>query len=429
MGNEMSLYKTSADKTFSVKITLLSTTVLSLLIAHTTALAAMDDSIEKALKFGQADDAKYGQIKFNLRYRYENDDSKAPDKTVGNASTVRLRLGYLTPEFHSFQIFAEYEGNQDVGANTYNSLRNGHDTYETIADPQQHELNQFWLSYNGLPDTKIKLGRQHITLNNQRFIGDQDWRQMQRTFDALTITNKSLHNTTIHAGYITSVRDVTAEKIDMDSQFINAGYDFKRIGTLSAYTYLLGFNDRPTDNIKSSQTYGVRFNGGATINDDVSTIFTSEYAYQQDYANNPDDYEADYALLIAGLNAYGFIVKGAVEQLGGKGAGPAFQTPLASDHYFNGWSDQFTVIPVNGLRDTYGSIGTTVMGIDIEGIYHDFTDDTGKIDYGEEWDFMAVKTFGKHYSLLAKYAYYDDNGALTGLTDTHNFWLQAEVSF
>src|SRR5690606_1916718 len=155
--------------------------------------------------------------------------------------------------------------------------------YETIADPQQHELNQFWISYNGLPGTEIKLGRQRIALDNQRFIGDLDWRQLQRTFDALTLSNNSLPNTTIQAGYITSVREVTAEKISMDSQFVNIGYDIERIGLLSAYTYLLGYNDLPADNIKSSQTYGVRFNGGATINDDVATIFTSEYAYQQDY--------------------------------------------------------------------------------------------------------------------------------------------------
>lgn len=422
----MSLRKTLADT--SIKITFVSAAVLFFPIAHTAAFAAMDDAIENALKFGQAD-ARYGQIKFNLRYRYENDDSKNPDKAVGNASTVRLRLGYLTPEFHSLQIYAEYEGNQDVGANTYNSLRNGHDTYETIADPQQHELNQFWISYTGLPGTEIKLGRQRIALDNQRFIGDLDWRQMQRTFDAITVSNNSLPNTTIQAGYITNVREVTAEKISMDSQFVNIGYDIERIGLLSAYTYLLGYNDLPADNIKSSQTYGVRFNGGATINDDVATIFTSEYAYQQDYANNPDDYEADYYLLVAGLQAYGFTIKGTIEQLDGKGSGPAFQTPLSSDHLFNGWSDQFTVIPVHGLRDINGSIGATVMGINIEGIYHDFADDTGNIDYGEEWDFIAAKTFGKHYSLLAKYAYYDDNGALPGITDTHNFWLQAGVSF
>jgi len=40
-------------------------------------------------------------------------------------------------------------------------------------------------------------------------------------------------------------------------------------------------------------------------------------------------------------------------------------------------------------------------------IYHDYSDDSGKYDYGNEWDFQVVKKFGKHYTLLAKYADYN----------------------
>ena len=54
-----------------------------------------------------------------------------------------------------------------------------------------------------------------------------------------------------------------------------------------------------------------------------------------------------------------------------------------------------------------------------------------RIDYGDEWDFLAVKKFGKHYSLLAKYAYYNanKNAPPAQAFDTHNFWLQAGVSY
>jgi hypothetical protein len=58
-------------------------------------------------------------------------------------------------------------------------------------------------------------------------------------------------------------------------------------------------------------------------------------------------------------------------------------------------------------------------------------DDTGKKEYGKEWDFQALKKFGKHYSLLAKYAYYNaDNGLATVVnTDTQKIWLQGNISF
>ena len=62
----------------------------------------------------------------------------------------------------------------------------------------------------------------------------------------------------------------------------------------------------------------------------------------------------------------------------------------------------------------------------LSGIYHDFTDDTGRLHYGKEWDFQAVKKFGKHYSLLAKYANYD---ADRYATDTQKVWVQGNVSF
>jgi len=67
----------------------------------------------------------------------------------------------------------------------------------------------------------------------------------------------------------------------------------------------------------------------------------------------------------------------------------------------------------------------------ITGVYHDFMDDTGQQQYGKEWDFMVVKKFGKHYSLLAKYANYNaDTGLKTANnTDTQKIWVQGNISF
>jgi hypothetical protein len=106
---------------------------------------------------------------------------------------------------------------------------------------------------------------------------------------------------------------------------------------------------------------------------------------------------------------------------------------LGTNHAFQGWADIFLATPANGIRDLFGTImvefpryQTTVTGV-----YHDFTDDTGNMTYGKEWDFMVTKKFGKHYSLLAKYAYYNaDTGLSTPInTDTQKIWFQANVSF
>jgi len=399
--------------------------ILAISSTSQNASAGITESIENALKFGQAD-AKYGQIKFDLRYRYENANTVDTTKETANADTLRWRIGYLTPKFAGLQAYAEYEGNQDVFTNNYDSKRNNKTQYDVIADPQQHELNQLWFTYTGIADTEVKVGRQRIKIDNDRFIGNVGWRQMEQTFDAVTVSNKSLPNTTVHAGYIINARDIFSKENDMDSQFVNIGYDIDGLGKLSGYTYLIDFQEAPSQNGNSTQTYGFRFDGGYKLTDKVEALYTAEYAIQKDLADNPLNYEVDYINVMGGISAYGVTLKAAMEQLGGQ-EGKGFDTPLATKHAFQGWADIFLgATPADGVRDTNVSLATKIKGVKLMGVYHDFDDDTGSIDYGQEYDFVVAKKFGKHYSLLAKYAYYDAN---TFSTDTQKFWIQGGISY
>jgi hypothetical protein len=131
---------------------------------------------------------------------------------------------------------------------------------------------------------------------------------------------------------------------------------------------------------------------------------------------------------MGGFTAYNFTFQGAMEQLDGKGKNKTFDTPLGTNHAFQGWADLFLVTPDNGIRDVFG---TAIAALDrgnliLTGVYHDFTDDTGGIHYGDEWDFQALWKFGKHYSVLAKYAYYN---ADKFNTDTQKIWLQGNINF
>lgn len=114
----------------------------------------VNTAIENALSLG--DNSKYGQLKFDIRYRYEYvyTSDNSPIKTA-NANTLRLRLGYLSPELYSLQTYIEYAGNLAMQED-FNSLQNGLTGYETIVDPQAQELNQFWLSYKAIPGTLLK---------------------------------------------------------------------------------------------------------------------------------------------------------------------------------------------------------------------------------------------------------------------------------
>ncbi|TRW90363.1 alginate export family protein [Candidatus Methylobacter oryzae] len=401
-----------------------------LAIVSTTTVMADDfnKSIERALKFGQ-DDAKYGQIKLDLRYRYDNTDSANPKKEVANASTLRLRLGYLTPIFNGFQAYAEFQGNQDIGVNSYDSRMNGKTQYEQIADPQQNELNQLWVSYKGIPNTEAKLGRQAIQIDNERFIGASAWRQLERTYDAFLLNNTSLPNTSVILGYINKDQNTDSTIQSLQLPLANISYNFDNFGKLTGYSYFMDFRD-PALYQASNQTYGVSFEGARKLNDTFGFVYRTEYAYQSNYGQSIP-YQADYYHIIGGFSAYGFIVKGAMEQLGGKGLNKTFDTPLGLVHKFSGWADVFVITPNDGYRDVYASVEKELMGIKLIGFYRDWSDDSSKKHYGDEWDFMITKEFFKHYNLMAKYAYFnaDTEGSAIGKYDTQKIWLGAGIVF
>ncbi len=78
------------------------------------------------------------------------------------------------------------------------------------------------------------------------------------------------------------------------------------------------------------------------------------------------------------------------------------------------------------------TLSTKLLGTKLAFVYHDFKSATNSIDYGNEYDFVIAKKFGKHYSLLANNAYYDADKAAAGNIYNkyvNKFWLQGNVSF
>lgn len=384
--------------------------------------------VENALQFGEQ--GKYGQIKFDLRYRYEHVHitDNSPIKSA-NANTLRLRLGYLTPEFYNLQVYAEYEGNLAMQED-YNSLRNGFTDYEIVADPQEQELNQFWLSYKGIPDTLIKGGRQRIVLDNQRFIGNVGWRQMEQTFDSVLLSNQSIENLTLNFIYIGQVQTVISTDRRIDMPILNFSYQFGRYSTLTGYGYWL--QDRE-DAVNSTQTYGVRLHGEPKLKHDIKLSYDVGYSNQADYKNNPGNYGLDRYNIILGATYVGVTLKSGLEQLNGNGT-YAFQTPLGTNHAFQGWADKFLVTPVEGVRDIQATIDKSFYGVKFLFAYHNFTESSGSGKYGNEYDFLISKHFGRHYQLLAKYAYYDASNSQAAINagvekNTQKLWLQGSMSF
>ena len=411
-------------------------------IQASTIYAVADDvtkSIEDALKFGNG-----GAVKIDLNTRYENVNQynvtnpvlngqpAAQQPKTANANTARLRLGLLSPLFYSLQGYAEYEGVYAMQSD-YNSTRNSKTGYSTISDPYVNELDQLWLSYAGITDTLIKGGRQRIKLDDDRFIGNVGWRQLEQTYDSALITNKSIHNLAINVGYIGNVKTFTSTNANINAPILNVNYKLGDYGNLIGYGYWLGYTQQ-ANYANSNQTYGLRLTNyqkpGDTlkVSDNYGLLYTAEWSIQSDYQNSPQTYTVNRYNLMGGFTAHIFSFQGAMEQLDGVGQNKTFITPLGTNHAFQGWADQFLVTPKDGIRDIFGTLTTTIDKGDVAltGVYHAFYDDTGNVHYGDEWDFMATKKFGKHYTLLAKYAYYSADHYST---DTQKIWVQGNINF
>ena len=100
------------------------------------------------------------------------------------------------------------------------------------------------------------------------------------------------------------------------------------------------------------------------------------------------------------------------ESLGGSSdPGEAFRTPLATLHAFNGWADQFLTTPTGGIDDLYVTVKYAFGPWNLTGVYHDFSAETGGIDYGGELDVSVGRKLGGRYGVLFKGAFFSaDSG-------------------
>ena len=304
----------------------------SLFFTHSVE-ADIDKTIEDALKFGDG-----GAIKFDANYRWENVDRDAGADKTANANTIRTRIGVLSPKFHGFQGFAEYEGTHALQAD-YNDGRGNKPAFSLIADPAQNELNQLWITYSNF-DTVVKGGRQRIKFDDDRFIGNVGWRQMEMTYDSVLLTNQSLKGLTINAGYIGNIQTILSTTENIDAPILNVNYKLGDYGNLIGYGYWLDYTEKE-NYAKSSQTYGVRLNGATPkLYDHYNLLYTAEWSIQQDYGHQTVDYEASRYNVMGVFNAYFLTFQGAIGQLYGNGT-RSFNTALGTNHAFQGWADLF----------------------------------------------------------------------------------------
>ena len=396
-----------------------------------------------------------------IRARYENADVQNDGKQVANAFTTRVTIGVGADllGINGLSTYLEGTSVNNFGSTNYDAKGTGinnNPKYDVIKDPQQARFTQAYLDYK-INKTLIRAGRQTVNLDNQRFIGSVDWRQMPQTFDAVAVVDNTITNLSLMGAFVYGVNGVGEQQAATDTKtvLLHGAYKVDEKLNVTAYDYMLG---------SLSDTYGVALTGKIDV-EKVKLDYRAEYARQSDAtlerratldATAPTlpygkpQADAHYYNLDLGANLSGFLVGLNYEYLSGStgtDGKTAFQTPLATLHAFNGWADVFLgATPKGGLIDKNVRLGYADKSYGkLLAVYHKFdacedmtalTSGTMSKDLGSEFDVSYANNISgiKNLSALIKGAMYKGGDVKTvGTTYNQNdknvLWLQLDYKF
>lgn len=373
-----------------------------------------------------------GKATVNVRTRYEAVESEGYHDRA-NALTLRARLGFTSAEYRALSFVAELDANQSPGSQHFNSTVNEHNDYPVVADPNSFRLNRLSLRYRG-KRTQIRVGRQRIAFDDQRFISTKGWRQNEQTFDSLRVVNRSIRDLYINYVYAWQVnqifgRNAPVGTLGISSHFINLHYDGFDYHDISSFAYLNDFENSPE---RSTSSYGARADGALRLSDNNALLYAVSYVIQRPFAKNLNDFEHSYYNLEGGLRYRELTTRLGLETLEGNGA-TSFQTPSAGLHKFQGYADVFVTTPPEGLRDKYLSTNLKIRsatfrkGLTISAAYHEFETAESPIALGKEYDAAIILPFDKWFTITLKVA--DFNSSHLPLQDSRKFWLAVDYKY
>lgn len=356
--------------------------------------------------------AKYVTPILDARYRYEFVDQDG--KREAKASTLRTRFGFETAEFHGISLLIEGENVGVIGNERYYTGANNMSSFAKVEDPDVTELNRLQLSLNVIPDTEVVVGRQLIDMGSERFIGSQDWRQNQTTYDGVTVANNSLPDTELRYAYISKQHNYLGHEsggnVQVKTHAVDVEYSGLSFTNITPYAYFIEDEDVAT---RSNVTAGLYLDGKNKLTDSLYLLHDLEYANQSDYENNTNNVDLDYYRVSAGLKWKGFGFKAGYDVSEGDGT-TGLITHLADNHEFNGWEDKFSTIPADGLEDRFFELSYKVKcpeawlsGLKFVTQYHDFEAERTGANYGNEWDFKLKKSITDHVNASLYYETYD----------------------
>ena len=389
-------------------------TLLASAIAATTLGSTFSVQAESMDEF-----MKGSSVKFDFRYRAESADVKG-GADAALANTLKSRATFSTGAIYGFSALVEGDNLYQLTDSFYDKENGNASTeYDLILDQETTQLNQAYLQYQGF-DSTIKAGNQRINLDNQRHVGGVAFRQDEATFDALSVSNTSIDNTTIFVAFANNRNTITNDNTEESISLVNVKYALSK--DMSATAFYYGIADVGAANSGTDlDTFGVRAAGAIE-----GISFEAELASQNKTTAAGGDFTSMYYHFNAGTKLGAVKATLGYEAFGSDNGSAAFATPLGTNHKFFGWSDVYLTGNGNdGLEDIYVSAVTNVAGVKLVGQLHNFTGSESGDDKGTELGFMAAKSFGS-YGANFKVAQF--NAGDSGV-DVTKIWLTGTAKF
>lgn len=322
---------------------------------------------------------KDGEVKIDFRLRHEN--AKQDQLKTAKATTLRSQIAFATAKDCDLQFqmslvdVSNFFGRKyDTGVSALSQPN-----YSLVADPKGTGLTNILVKYKGIQDTIFTLGRQFISIENGRFIGKRDFRQFPQSFDALTVENKSLQDTSLTYSYIDHVNTTNASSRDSEGRrklrthLLNVNWDGAYYNAIDALFLL---NKDKTTAANSNLILALTLRASNDFQEVMGFEYHITAAQQQAKYNNPNKYKANYWSLGASKVFNMIEVAAGYERLSGKNTNvnQAFKMPLGDYHSFLGLADAFVNTPSQGVQDIHFGVKAEVPNthLKIGAQYHNF---------------------------------------------------------
>lgn len=382
------------------------------------------------------------QPKLEIRPRYEYVDVKNNNLKSANALTTRIYIGLNLKDLFHIKNLETYLETNGVFA-TIDNYSPEDTKYEQVPDPVNTRFTQIYIKYK-LNKTNFFIGRKFVNIDDHRFIGNVDWRQMPQSFGVIAISDNTVKNLDLLVAGIYERKGIV-DRFNRYWEFgkwpliVDVNYKTNNLLKIKFFSYLI------TD---INNTYGIKLSGEYKFSY-LNANYILEYAkqtdpYKIDNVETKPDIDTNYYRFGVNTNIRKWTIGLEYTHFGDRnGKDKGFSTPLATLHAFDGWSDVLLLGGANGfdygLREyklnigyenaKYGKFLVSYL------IFKSYKSQPTGNNIGTEIDLLYTKNLTKRLSLLLKSAFYNgDNGyftegSLRGQNDVNKFWAQLDFKY